>query len=519
MSQYERLWQALARAEQPEPDDLAGSIQALPVAGELPSPWESWALIALVRHRQRQLWLGEIVASRLGGNLHTIGRMGAFGHPEGIPQQGLVPGMIEWEYYFHGCGCCLTHRVNAASIDVDFFGDCAEYFDTFFYANYLKSLRHPEPPEQRLIDLDPSIEPMNLAFHDLLAAGMLEPLAGRESRPFRVHEAVLLHEDTITSFCAAWHDPARRLWLAALLGDWPAAHKTALADGEGVLAELIGERVDQTGRLRRLRLQHALQGDATASIALLGFDDLGASELAGVLNQVFDRPLTGVTSTALGIVVCSDDPAWCQTVYRLFRRTRASGPIPQPSLWLKCLEFLLRHDCHRSEMIAALPAGAGFAETCLLALEYAPELALPLIRQALRSRIPINRTTVAAILALIDRPWSRSELLAALNRWDEQELTADCRAALLECHDEEAHRAVQAWEQRNPHEPAPLSFVKIGDRMHGPCISMGEIMLRNRAVHVRFEMAKLHDRVMRVRDRIPPEPPAARRPWWKLWGK
>jgi hypothetical protein len=185
---------------------------------------------------------------------------------------------------------------------------------------------------------------------------------------------------------------------------------------------------------------------------------------------------------------------------------------------LTSLEFLLRHDYHRAEMVAALPACSGSAEACLLALEYAPELVLRMIRQALRSGIPANRTAIAAILALIDRPWSRSEMLAALANSDEQELTVDCRAALLECRDEEAHRAVRAWEERNPHEPAAPSFIKIGDRRFGPCISMGEMMVRNRAIHVRYEMEKLHDRVMKVRNYIPPEPSAAGRPWWKIWG-
>jgi hypothetical protein len=39
-------------------------VRALPAAGALPPPWESWALIGLVRHRQRQLWVGEVVTTR-----------------------------------------------------------------------------------------------------------------------------------------------------------------------------------------------------------------------------------------------------------------------------------------------------------------------------------------------------------------------------------------------------------------------------------------------------------------------
>lgn len=62
-------------------------------------------------------------------------------HPEDRPDQ-QVPGLEEWEYRFHGIGCCLTHRLTGERIDVDFVGDHAEGFD--FYLNYLESLRQPQ---------------------------------------------------------------------------------------------------------------------------------------------------------------------------------------------------------------------------------------------------------------------------------------------------------------------------------------------------------------------------------------
>jgi hypothetical protein len=150
---------------------------------------------------------------------------------------------------------------------------------------------------------------------------------------------------------------------------------------------------------------------------------------------------------------------------------------------MAALKFLLHHGHRREEVLATLPRAGGYelGEACLLALEHAPGLALPLIRRALCSGVPANRTTVAAILALIDRPWSRRELLAKLQTFDDQGRTADCRAALLECHDGEAHRAVRDWEERNPHEPEAPTFLRVGDREYGPCISMGEMMLRDRA--------------------------------------
>ena len=183
------------------------------------------------------------------------------------------------------------------------------------------------------------------------------------------------------------------------------------------------------------------------------------------------------------------------------------------------LKFLLRHEHRKEDLLAALPAAAGteIGEACLLALEHAPELAIPLIRRALLADIPVNRSTVAAILALIDEPWSRRELLAALETSDDHEKTADARAALLESRAEDAHRAVAAWEQRNPHEPEAARYLDIGGRTVGPCYSMREISLKNRAQWIRYEMEKLHDRVMKIRDRIPPEPPVPPPSWWRFW--
>jgi hypothetical protein len=179
----------------------------------------------------------------------------------------------------------------------------------------------------------------------------------------------------------------------------------------------------------------------------------------------------------------------------------------------------LRHGYRREELLAALPlAGGGeVGEACLLALEHAPEKALVLIRRGLRADIPMDRTAVAAILALIDEPWSRRELLAALDASDDQERTADVRAALLESRDVEAHHAVVAWEQRNPHEAAAGSYLEVAGRTVGPFYPMSEILLRNRAQWVRYQMEQLHDRVMKVRGRTPSEPAAPRPSWWRFW--
>ena len=123
----------------------------------------------------------------------------------------------------------------------------------------------------------------------------------------------------------------------------------------------------------------------------------------------------------------------------------------------------------------------------------------------------MSRSQVAAILVLLAKSWSRRELLRALEASDSQDKTADARAALLETGDEEAQRAMLAWEERNPHENEVGSYLEIGGKRLGPFYTMGELSLKDRGSRLRYEMDKLHDRVMKVRDIIPPEPPITRR--------
>jgi hypothetical protein len=511
------LFAAFSRAAEPEPCDVASFLQGLPDPGALPSPWQTWTLIGLVRHRERQLWVANIIRNCLRGAPADLAAIGALGHPEGVPQSGPVPGMPEWEYYFHGRGCRLTHKVKGDEIDVDFWDDSAEYFDTFFYTKYLESLRHPEPPEQRLRELHRSTRPVRIALDDLIASGALTPLPGRDSHPVRVSDAVLDHADAIEAFCLAWANTASRLWLGALCGDWLAAHDAA--DGRPDLTAITGPRAEQCREIRRQRLHRDLGEQYKAADALHALADLGAANLDQCLLDALRGPPTVAISAALDIIEQQDDPRWCPHLYTLFRRTDPAQQVPSSHIWITSLRLLLRHGHHTAEVIAALPkvAGTEIGEAVLLALEHAPELALPLIRKGLLADIPVNRTEVAAILAVINKPWSRRELLCALSASDDHEKTADTRAALVETGDEEAQKAVLVWEERNPHENEAGSYLEIGGRRLGPFYTFGELALKNRAARIRYEMDKLHDRVMKLRDMITPEPPESR-PWWRIWG-
>jgi hypothetical protein len=493
MTPWKLLWRALDEAKRPPPGDLAAALGSLPEVGRLPSPWATWTLIGLVRHRRRQLWVAEVVATRLRGD-PALAQVWALERPPDRPQHGLVPGLPEWVYFFHGIGCCLTNRITGESIDVDFYGQEAEYLDEFFYLNYLRSLRQPEPPEARLIALHPSFRPLRLAIGELLEARLLVPLEEGSAHPFRLSEEVLDHAEALDAFCLAWGRADRRAWLGALIGDWLAAQEATLAaDDEGIKAPVSGRAAAcQAWRCDDLLARRV--GEPRYDEVLLALDDLDVGILADRLDRALRGPIGEATSTALEIIRRREDPAWCPAVHGLFRRLDPSGRAPQPHLWIHCLEVLFRHGPRHEEVRAALSSAGetSLGEAALLALEHAPDSALPLFRRALRSRAPWDRSLAVLILALIDRPWSRRELLAVLEGSDDPEATAATRAALRESHDAEAQGAVRAWEEAHPPEPEPGSRITMGEMVRLACPRW-----------VLSDMRRLHDRVMRVQDRIP----------------
>jgi hypothetical protein len=500
-SRYARLLDAFRQAEHDPPADIRKFLLSRPAIVELPPPWDTWTLIGLVRHRERQYWVLDIIRTRLRGNAAELATLGALGHPENTSRTGTVPGLPEWEYYFHGRGCCITHKVRGDAIDVDFFDDTAEYFDSYFYIWYLESLRHPEPPEERLKALHPSVRPISIAFTDLAAAGALAPFRSDEPHPPRIAHEVLACAEPINRFCDLWGDPTRRLWLAGLIGDWPAAYE--LTAGRPELVGVTAPRKDQCRRLRRERLQTVT--GYPASEALQGLDDLGIAD--EYLEQVFRSPPSGQVSVALEIADRQNDPRWCPHIYALFNGINPSGQPPEPHIWIASLKLLLRHRYKPGELVSRLmeTGGTEIGEAVMLSLEHAPEHTLHLIRKALRSDIPTNRIAVAAILAVIAKPWSTRELLRAINECDDQEATAEARAALLEVGGAEAEKAVLEWEAKNPHENETGSYLEINGRRLGPFFTFGELSLKNSASRIRYEMDKLHDRVMKLREVIPSE--------------
>lgn len=454
------------------------------------SPWGVWTLFSLVRHHQRQEFVAEVVRTRLNGDLQQIADKGAFGHPEG-PQRGPVPGLVEWEYYFHGRGCCLTYRATGESIDVDFWDDTADWFDPWFYVHYLESLRSPAPCEGRVISLHPSHETVLLAWDELREVGLLVP---RESLLIRLNSDIVPLFDSLEMIDARFHTEATSR-LAAAFGDWTIFRENEIPEA---FRNLWKVRIAALKAKRSRGLCDLFDRDHRPSLALQALVEADAPEADDCLRRALAGPLSGTTCTALEIIRDGGggDSEWNEPIHAVLRRVDPSAKAPQPAIWLLAVEYLLRNDDQHAEIARHLGHAVwDSAEAALLAMEFAPEQAIILFRRALRSDVPNDRIVAAAVLALIDRPWSHRELTQVLEESTEQEPTAECRASLRETSSPEAHRAVDDWEALNPYEPEQAEFRTVA-----------EWFLLGMGTTIRFEMSEYHDRVLPLRHIVPPSP-------------
>ena len=256
---------------------------------------------------------------------------------------------------------------------------------------------------------------------------------------------------------------------------------------------------------RRHRLTRLFANSRTQQLALSALTDLGGENARSALASALQGLLSGTVSEAMKIVHSREDEDWSDRVRELLRRINPNGDIPEPYIWLSCAEYLLRRNQCKGEVRKGLSKmqHRELGDAAILALEFVPECALDLLRRALRSRVPHDRTKAAAALALLDQPWSRAELLAVLRESDDQLATAECRAALCELSHRGLHNSVAEWETRNPHEQEP-----------GPFVSMEEVALRTRDAWLQQEMEKLADRILPLRTRTIPQ---SKRPWWRRW--
>jgi hypothetical protein len=439
---------------------------------ELPSPWESWTLISLVLLTERQIWACRVVEERLA-------------EKSGV---GLVPGLPEWEYRFHDQGCFLTHRVMGGAIETE----TGAGFDFYYWLNDLRSTHNHDLATRKMLALHPSLLSLKVTLFLLYSAGTIRAGGNTPFHLFAVKKVLLRHAPIIRRFCELLEKDE----IGDLADALDAAGETRQARLDFVLCLLDMKPKKQKPKKVRLPGMNIelLEGPSIGIEdlkrgALYVLSDMGAAEFPSRLKRALqERPFSEFTSTAMYMVDEANDPEWCDEVYRLLRVLSPAGPFPQPYFWVKCVHFLLRHRHRTGEMLQELPkAGQNYlGQAALLELEFGSD-PTPLFRRAFleQNSTLMGRAEAAAVLALLDSPWSRGILLSVLDASSDSETTSECRAALRECRDPAMHKAADDWERLHP--------------------SSEEESLLNAGNLIRCDMEMLHDRVLALRTRAPKE--------------
>jgi hypothetical protein len=144
-------------------------------------------------------------------------------------------------------------------------------------------------------------------------------------------------------------------------------------------------------------------------------------------------------------LVHHDEASWCDEVFDALMRFGLEGTAPEAIDVLNCSEYLLAHHHHVGEVADVLARlGSMTTEAALLLLKHAPGLAMPFIHRGLREDGRFGNS-MAVVLALLDRPWSRVELLAVLEDdvYHDLDEVLPVVLALEQSHDAEARHVAE----------------------------------------------------------------------------
>jgi hypothetical protein len=468
-----------------------------------------WTLVGFIEYLGLQRWVEDVVETRLMGPGESV---------RGIQQQGIVPGLSDWEYWFHGIGCRFTNRIDGRQIDVDWHGGGVEYVDDFFFMGYLQSLSQPGPIEARLLQAIGRPEAVIDHLRALGDEGVLVRLANTNARTLADDD-----DDDLVQMVNEFIDlvkaprdesDARRIAIAAC--EWDRVATDIPADEDGVTWRQAAEMARQASdRVRLERLERLWKLSGTASVlSRLCREDAARADL--LIEEAFRQADLEVLEMVVEVVdkknlerhhdaafrclkrlVAGDLPPLAQE-----RKDRAMGLKPEraAAVWdqeraqhvSRCIGhlagFLVRNGHQGEKVVQMLKPDdvRASVELALVVLEHRPEQARAVIRRLLRTGSPSEASQAAAILAILNEPWCVADLLDVLEESESRETSAEVRAAISASTDAAARAALEAWELKYPRNPD----------------SEGQHVLDNDD-RVLVQMQRLHDRVLPLRGRVP----------------
>lgn len=437
------------------------------------SPLEGYVLVSLLKHERRQKWVGYLVESRLRGDGAELARYGAFGHPEGLDQQGDVPGETDWRYFFHGRGCCFTHQ-DGTVIDVDFADDgSALEIDPYFYQSYLTSAQKLEWCEKQLLAPEGLERWWQLAVPGLVGMGAIvhEHRLRFTEGGRSLAESLELLLDT-TGSC----DPLGQSYLLARLGDYEGS--LAALSGVGADCPVLSARAKSQLDARELQLRRRLaaiqKGSTEENLIYASLLRSATFESAALFRPaLIRRPVTGTNHVVLdGLrllqgsqvteMIC--DAFLLMTHESFIGRIRRAvhglpgGPeLPWFALVVRLVEAALerqRHGDQFEKFRTVAPGrlegdfGASNGTAAFLLYLLKPSSGIKKLKQALSHRVPLARMDASAFLALIGSKQSIETLLdIAANDPANGGHEAACALSLI--NQVETKSAALAWSRRN----------------------------------------------------------------------
>lgn len=492
---FAQLFRSIEQAIEPPPKNLLAAIKAQPHAGTLPSPWETWLLISLYAHERRQKWALRQLRNRLPDALPPSAEV----LRQEQPVETFLPGRPDWkvvvEARFQPPYVFLDNRGSGEGIFVDIPEDGAA---PLTFAQYLLRDAHPDirwEPAARLRELCPrGRDPYHHERHAelvLIRNGLLEEisfnLVGHDEDAHlighRLTKLAMNYGNLMRRFCRVWRRSDNHLWIAAVVGDWLLAEELAIESGNADLIELTSAQAQKCREVRLEVINQSIGDGPSRCRDLLDAHNIDPDSV----DQYVQKGLTGDKEACAEVAAFlrySDDPRWCNEAYVRI----ASVEDPEIGQWRgggerELARYLVQHNHRPKEVldrmanIYCLPY-----EAAMLALEFTRHLSLPLIRKALTwgqrmmgkyadIGLPVDQddpydvmltspppVSMAIILAFIDMPWSRQELLGALDvlaesRWTNRTRAISLVLALDESCDAETRKAAASWvEYYDPSE-------------------------------------------------------------------
>ena len=214
-------------------------------------------------------------------------------------------------------------------------------------------------------------------------------------------------------------------------------------------------------------------------------------------------PPSGTISAALDVIGQQDDPRWCPRVYALFSRVDPAAQLPNRTSGSRRSSSCSVTATVRG-VIAALAKAAGTKWGGGPArAEHAPGWPC---RSSARGCSPTSRS----IAPRSPPSWRSSPSRGAggncWGHWRRRTTRRRRPTPGRPCWSRGRGGREGGARLGRADENEVGSYLEIGGRRLGPFYTFGELALKNRASWIRYEMEKLHDRVMKVRDVIPPEP-------------